>query len=313
MPNSFDQSPTAAEIISALERTGFLLEQRGARILKNAGFNVILNDAFPDPDTGKSRETDIFGMLERQARKSGSIQVAGHVLVECKNYSTPLVLVGTNREQSFFHIDSKFVSFDPFSLGFPNTPLVTILGKLGIVQAHPDGQTGLFVGNQLVRMDRKSGIWAADNSSVYESILYPLVKARQHEFERNNGENPGLEPWEYPTFIYYFPILLTSGEVFTVEISEEGLPGVTKVKWATLNRSFHSKELTTELYADVVTLEHFNEYLQKRVISTVDHVWETLSNNSHLYDPAWLLANYGRPKRRDDFDKWLEAAHKKSR
>jgi hypothetical protein len=307
MSDAVNQSPTSSEIIAALERTGFLLEHRAARELENAGFDITINDAFPDSDTGKSRETDIYGMIEQVVRGT-NVTVSAHALVECKNYSTPLVLVGESNPRSFFPVDTTYVSFDPLKLySAHEPPNRTILTALNLQWAYPDDQIGGFTGYQLVRMNRKSGDWHADNSSIYDGILYPLLKARQHEVDRNGQDNHKYVSWEDPVIAYYFPILLTAGEIYTVAVRERVDPEVTKVKWAILRRLFHTNNLQTTLIVDIVSFDHFGEYLDERVAKTASRARDIIKDNSNLYDPEWLLSNYGLPRQKEIFDEWLEA------
>jgi len=253
---SGSNDPTSEEIIAALERTGFLLEQRAAEKLKGAGFDHILNSAFPDPDTGKSREIDVLGSIDFHAEnESAFFSVHGFVLVECKNYSSPIILVGKSGNRSRGPVDHFSISFDPLAMGFPGIFEHSVKYKLLLPYTSPDPQWGKFIGSQMVRMDRKSGAWVADNSSVYDGILYPLVKARQHELENPRRFKAGRY-WEYPMVMYYFPVLLTSGSVYTVAVDGDSDPRVSKAKWAQLVRTFHGKELRTTLRVDVVSFDN---------------------------------------------------------
>jgi len=227
------QAPTPAQIISALGRTGFLLEQVVAQKLRKAGFAVAVNDAFPDPDTGKSREIDVWALTDYEVPNS-EVNVFGDVIIECKNYAAPIVLIGTNREAWSSNDESITLSFDPLALDFPNEPSKSVISKLGISRVAGNDQKDRFVGYQLVKMERKSGGWAADNSSIYESILYPLAKARvyrmeQYSNEQDEGESR-LEVWQHPLLTYYFPVVLTAGRVYTVAVNGETGPEVTEVK-----------------------------------------------------------------------------------
>ena len=51
--------PGPDEIIQALKKSGYLMEQVVATQLENLDFHVHTNWAFRDPDEGKSREVDV--------------------------------------------------------------------------------------------------------------------------------------------------------------------------------------------------------------------------------------------------------------
>jgi hypothetical protein len=132
------QLPSDQEVIAALERTGFLLEQRVAKCLQGYEFHAEIGSAYPDPETGKSREIDV------QASRLDDVEhekIAGLVhidlIIECKNTTAPFVLVGQTIPGHRWLSYSVFLSFDPLRLKFPgkNPPLEYYLGRLQVPSA----------------------------------------------------------------------------------------------------------------------------------------------------------------------------------
>jgi hypothetical protein len=76
-------------------------------------------------------------------------------------------------------------------------------------------------------MNRQSGTWRADNSAVYDSILYPLAKASNHywrEITEGDEDFDKNAPWKppYPYLAYLIPVIVTAGPVYTVDaVSDE--------------------------------------------------------------------------------------------
>jgi hypothetical protein len=303
MSDEANQGPTPIEIVAALENTGFMLEQRAAQQLEALGFDVMLNDPFPDPDEGKSRELDLTGQIDYPL--SGDVSITGTVLVECKNYSNPVILIGTESFSDTPIVDTCFVDFNPLSLGFKRRGARPIEHALHLNRGAPDGQSEVFIGNQLVLMNRKSGKWVAENSSIHDSVQLPLLKARQYEVKRLR-ENPGESAWMYPGVMYCFPVLLLSRDIYTVAVRDRGEPEVTKAKWAILRRSFHLKGSRTALTVDVVSFHYFNEYIQKRILGTLARARGILDKHANLFNPEWLLNKYGKPKEERVFNDWLK-------
>jgi hypothetical protein len=300
------QSPSSAEIISALERTGFLLEQRAALELKDAGFVAVINDAFPDPDTGKSRELDLYGGMSYEVSDTGP-STSANVLIECKNTRDPYLVIGANTDRWTMLDESVIPSFDPLKFQFRDK--FSIVNELDLERLPGDDRKESFVGFQLVQMNRNRSEWRADNSSVYDSIIYPLAKARQYHIDRNSTESDtkeGLKEWEFPFVTYYFPVLLTTAAIFTVTVSGEPAPAVSEVGWTTLQRAFNSTEFKTLFRMDVVNFASFHDYLLNRVAATVQRTHRLLSENAHYYDPEWLLEHLGQPRYSRDFNSWLE-------
>ena len=244
-------TPTADDIKDALNRTGFLLEYHVAQILRRREFSVNISRAYPDPETGKSREIDVFADIERDAKRQPvDITISAELIIECKNSSGPFVLVGDHGEDFVGMDDNVILSFDPLRLNFPKA-----MHKAVEYDLHLDALPGApvkddFTGYQLLRINRQNGAWKADNNAVYDSILYPLAKALFHRVDVNNEDDENVElQWRYPFLTYLFPIIVTSGQVFTVDVTS-GEPEVSEVKWARVKRSFFSNERNADLRAD---------------------------------------------------------------
>jgi hypothetical protein len=244
------------------------------------------------------------------------------------------VLIGNHGEDLPWVKDSVILSFDPLRMSFPNTAEKLVRHELNLdplrmsfpntaeklvrhelnLEDPPGSQEKKdFTGYQLLRVSRQSNTWKADNNAIYDSILYPLAKAwsyqvdRHHREREEDREEHGMEYWQFPSIYYVFPIIVTSGQVFTVDMTS-GEPEVSEVKWARVRRSFNSEDLKCDLRADLVSFDHWEEYLGSRIIKIIDYAENALARNVHLYDPEWLLSNFGEPDDPDDqdeFNSWL--------
>ena len=118
---------------------------------------------------------------------------------------------------------------------------------------------------------------------------------------------PEGQEWEFVFLDYLFPIVVTAGPIFTVEVTTE-VPEVNQVRWARLKRAFKSEALAGDLRADIVAFDNLHEYLEERVLRTFDSAKAAIKNNVHLYDPTWLKANLGEPREPQNkayFNRWL--------
>lgn len=300
--------PSALDIQTALSRTGFLLEYRVARSLRERGFDVDISRAYPDPTTGKSREIDVFANLDCQIGDANIIVIAD-LIIECKNSSSPFVLIG-DHGGDYAHMDeSTILTFDPLQLQFYKAPSSSLEIELKLDHLPGSPLQGDFTGYQLLRLTRHGGTWKADNNAIYDGILYPLAKAWRYQIKERRSEldDKDIKAWEYKALFYIFPIVVTSGKVFTVDVTGQEAE-ITEAKWAKIKRSFSSNELSGDLRADIVSFDHLNEYLDSRVLKVVKSAEAVLTKNIHLYDPEWLAANLGKPRRsqnRDFFEIWL--------
>jgi hypothetical protein len=121
MSDSASSLPTADQILSALDQTGFVLEYRVAQALQKLGFYTYLNQPFTDPQSGKSREIDVLAETYNNVREDDlhKALINATLVVECKNYQDPLLTIGQGN-QSMFHNDKPLITFDPLEFDFTN-------------------------------------------------------------------------------------------------------------------------------------------------------------------------------------------------
>jgi hypothetical protein len=97
--NSPEQMPTSDEIVAALARTGFLLEHRVAKCLRDLDFDTRIGSAYPDPESGKSREFDVHAVkYEQLDRGDFHAMINLDLIIECKNNLMPFYLDWRNRK-----------------------------------------------------------------------------------------------------------------------------------------------------------------------------------------------------------------------
>ena len=119
-PSRFPE-PTHQDVISALEQTGFVLEQQVAKTivpLEWDDLELYLNEPFEDPETGKSREIDVLALDWLFAGDSAlhAPLICTELIIECKNYNNPIAVVGSTRRGYYDSSVAYKPSFDPLSL-----------------------------------------------------------------------------------------------------------------------------------------------------------------------------------------------------
>lgn len=317
--NDNRHEPSAVEIETALSKTGYLLEHRVAKILRNHNPKpeVTIGAAYPDPESGKSREIDVLAeFYEAVERKPDiSVMVTITLIIECKNNSSPFVLIGDHGQESPWPRDLMVISFDPFALGFSNKKYSKIEyeAKLNRIPGLPSGKD--FTGRQLLRLNRQGGDWKADNNAIYDSILYPLAKASQFHMdylEREAEDNPE-EHWQYPGIRIILPVVVTSGPIYTVDATDDDLK-IVAAKWASIKRTFHSEGLDRDFWADIVSFPEWKGYLSQKIVEMFTGLQASMTKHIHFYDPEWMAANFGEPTDNEFYQMWLRRhqAHRKN-
>lgn len=103
---------TTGEIITALSRSGYLIESRLINILSDLEYELYPNETYPDPVTNKSREIDIYSISYRTTKnlflnRSLLIDIQHSLTVECINNPQPAVFF-KRTEKKKFTIFGKF-------------------------------------------------------------------------------------------------------------------------------------------------------------------------------------------------------------
>jgi hypothetical protein len=95
---------TRAEMKTALLRSGYLLESRVESLLREHWGYVEANCTYPDPETGKSREFDLYGISGRKVGPDdGDDWLFGVLLIECVNNPQPLAILTKEPMVGFLH------------------------------------------------------------------------------------------------------------------------------------------------------------------------------------------------------------------
>jgi hypothetical protein len=94
---------TRPEMVEAIQKSGYLIEQRVAGVLAKHGYYVETNPAYPDPETGKSREYDISAISAVRLAKKRMDFIFPVVVSECENNEHPVVFFSTELPVPFLH------------------------------------------------------------------------------------------------------------------------------------------------------------------------------------------------------------------
>ena len=88
-----DEVISLEEAVEALRRSGYLLEDRIDSLLRSQKYFTVPNAAYPDPNTGKSRELDIRAHSIAFRTDRQVYGVMHELLIECVNNPQPVILM----------------------------------------------------------------------------------------------------------------------------------------------------------------------------------------------------------------------------
>ncbi|GAA5176967.1 hypothetical protein GCM10023322_00440 [Rugosimonospora acidiphila] len=299
--------PSSEELISALDQTGFLFEQRVAQVFasRKAFEDVDVGVPYTDSDTGKTRELDVlahYGEYVGDFQMSAPL-VTASIIVECKNTKNPFVVIG-DTVSNIRHLsmaNTYLAEFDPLTLGFKDGTSTPHQLNFHNLEGGP-GDAG-FLGTQLVRLNLAGGKWRADNNGVYDSIIYPLAKGTRAQMTHDFVKEGVPEELVTPCFCFYSSVVVTNGPIYTVT---QGITdaSVNQVRWAPFERGLREEKLTGTFLFEIVEFDHLEEYLDERFFRFISSVEKRLAENARVFDPAWLLHKFGQPSRLNLYEAW---------
>lgn len=264
-----DAYPSHTDIITALRKSGYLMEQEVATQLEALDLHVWTNWAFEDIDEGKSREIDVRAIRRVAHNPENKIAAFVEIICECKNNSNPLVFIGRPKssvdglyapeelvlpakdEDAFFHLD-----FDEIHYGFKS--------RMKAVQ--------------FCRIDRKGKNWNANHGGLYDSIFYPIAKAvnarKQDILNRDRRATEGY-------FWLFVPIVVTSGDIFFVDSTADD-PVLEAKNYVNFKRDIQSEKLKGTFAVDFIRQSELERFFDECVQPLIDKMSYLTMSDSNL-------------------------------
>ena len=273
-------SPSPENIIDALRKSGYLMEQEVATQLEALNFHVCTNWAFQDIDEGKSREIDVRAIKRVAHNEEKQLSAFVEIIAECKNSKNPFVFIGRSKNQT----DNRYI---PQELIFPIAeyrawaPNASRLKEkdaffhLGFDKVHHDF-TRDSKAVQFCRIDRKGKNWHANHGGLYDSIFYPMAKAftaQKHEIVKDDQSS------ERRYFWLFVPMVIISGDIFYVD-SMEADPVPQGIDYITFKREIRSGTLDGIFTIEFVRQNQLEEFISNCLDSLITKMTDLTMNHA---------------------------------
>ena len=249
----------------AIQRSGYLLEQRVEPILVQGGFFYVqTNPVFPDPDTGKSREIDISALSATRIYKKGYNFIFPMILCECENNAQPIVFFTKESPIPFMHHEQVKVSGIPVKF-WQKDGYISFSEFTGMEKFHHYCKGPVATQYCTFQLKKDKSSWMALHNEEQHDTFNSLLKAVDYEIAEH------FDIWFLPDKVdeeeiniqIYYPLVIFQGSLCSATLKNNQL---------TLRKSKHiqfRKELflprTNEVEAyqiDVITEEYLPDYLK---------------------------------------------------
>jgi hypothetical protein len=171
-----NEQPSNTEIMEALQRSGYLLEQRLCPIIEKCGFSVTPNEQYQDQDTGKSREIDIKALSVRELNEEFNHCLFTELLAECKNNLYPVVFFSQKESVPDWMAPAVFTGQPEVVFENATSQWKTPISSHVRFDTFHHSANPQWIARQFCRLKKDKGKWITSHDDLYSSVE-SLVKA----------------------------------------------------------------------------------------------------------------------------------------
>ena len=231
------RKPSLSEVLSCLERSGYLLESRLVRQLVDDGYFVEPNQAVLDPRTGKSREIDLLAQHFDGTAPIYSVTVKTHFVIEVCNNKLPVVLLTERPDSPVLAAYESYLKFGCSPEPFPYH------SDLDCFQDRLETAGSLF--SQFCGIsEKKSGhpgeLMAGHPDDLYGSLL-KLSEYVDDEVEHWH-QPEGLSQSKSNRVFFWHPMLALGGDLLVTRVDRDGQAHLEERESAFLEFNRHTDE-----------------------------------------------------------------------
>jgi hypothetical protein len=276
--------PTEQEIIEAIKRSGYLMEQEVGTILESLGFTVKTNCAYEDVDENKSREFDVWAGKEIVRNEKSGVALFVEFICECKNNENPFIFLGRTKNRVDNNANPQEYVFpiaeysEPVEGQANTVRLIPAFSHLGLAKHHYYyDQNKKYI--QFCKLVREKKAWEAKHGGVYDEIFYPIVKAfiakRKERLEFNKSRSVNKYIW------LLFPIVVLKSDIYSIDSENPIKPEITPQ--ISFTRELKSKTIEGRFVIDFVTQGYLKDFNNNKIMPFVQQVAKLVTDSPELF------------------------------
>jgi len=245
---------------NALLRSGYLMEHRLETVLLSRGYYAEANEAYPDPESGKSRELDIFGMQALRAGPGDFDFIFTVLLAECVNNPQPLAFITKEPVLGFLHHEDVALAGLPVKVPDGRTTWRSLPDYLGMDKYHHycKGRVATQYCSFVLKKKQPTEWMATHDDSHFDA--FRKLSAAVDYYSRKHFESWRIGRREYVNVEFYCPVLIVQGDLLDVRQTKKSLK-ISKADHIQYRMStmVGKEQITHQI--DVVTEHFFSKYL----------------------------------------------------
>ncbi len=251
------------EIRGALLRSGYLLESRVEHRLRDHWGYVETNASYQDPETGKSRELDVYSMVAVKAGPKDYDFVFDVLLVECVNNPQPVAFLTKEPLTPFLHHEDVKMSGLPVKIRDRGRKSWQSLAEyLGMQDYHHycQGRVATQYCSFSVKKGGSQKEWFATHEGSHFDTLKKLCDATDYFIDRHfKSWRFGEKEWVNVEF--YYPLLIVQGELLDARAGKRSVT-LKRAPHLQLRRSVVIGGKEEDYQIDIIEERFLSKYLE---------------------------------------------------
>jgi len=282
------------EMAEAINKSGYLIEQRIEYLLLQNGYDVQTSDAYFDEETEKGREIDLTAVKYGSPDALEKHCLIPHLIIECENNAQPIAFFRNNQSPTFKYEDIKIsgvpltvsgVSDDYYEKVVPGPmPIDEYLHFMGFHHYGFSSEYTQYCSFQLT----KSNQWIAKHldsqHDTFDGLIKCLEKKLDNDFSQFLLPLKGKE--ENIFFHLFYPIIVLQGELYeTYEV--DGGRQFKQMKLLSFSKQVATNSKSRSYKIDIVTESYFNDYLVM-IDKEMENIGHAIDNNLEVIKTSML-------------------------
>jgi hypothetical protein len=262
MTKGISEAITRPEARDALLRSGYLLESRLETLIQRDGYYVEANHSYPDPDTGKSRELDLYAMSAIKAGPEERDFIFPVLLIECVNNPQPLALITKEPQIGFLYHEDVRHSGLPVKFPIRGGGWRSLPDYLGLDKFHHycKGRVTTQFCSFRRKKDQQRPEWMALHEDGQFDCFRKLCDATDYFLDDH------FKSWRFrgPEFVnieFFYPVLVVEGELLEVRPTRSSLR-LARNPHLLFRRSQFSSGMVQDYQIDVIAESFMPMYLR---------------------------------------------------
>ena len=278
------------DMIEAISRSGYLIEQRVEEVLVGKGYAVETNVAYLDNDSRKNREVDLTAINGKAIIHGENHFIFPYLVIECENNHQPIVFFRSKPRPAILSLEAIKVSGLPISIydGKHAEPIpVTTILEADRYHHYCTGsyctQYCSFTGGK----DKRP--WMASHLDEQHDTFVSLIKSLEYfvsdHYAGYSLPMPGKK--EHLNLQFYYPLVILQDELYEA-YEEEGEVKMEPKEHIQFRKQTVQPEVSRSFHIDVIRERFLSTFLQiidkemEQVYHTLRHKWSIIEDSIEI-------------------------------